>query len=74
MGAGVKLAPHYSTTTVPCSMFIPHAKAMSPALAGVNSITTGSFNGSGRPETKTLALSPDEETARCHDDVARLNA
>ena len=30
----------YRTTTVPCSMFIPQANAMSPALAGVNSITT----------------------------------
>ena len=26
-------------------MFIPQAKAMSPALAGVNSIATGSFSG-----------------------------
>jgi hypothetical protein len=31
----------YRTTTVPCSMFIPQAKAMSPDGAGVNSITTG---------------------------------
>ena len=29
-------------------MFIPQANAMSPDLAGVNSITTGSFNGSAR--------------------------
>ena len=29
-------------------MFIPQAKAMSPHLAGVNSITTGSFSGSAR--------------------------
>ena len=29
-------------------MFIPHAKAMSRDLAGVNSSTTGSFRGSGR--------------------------
>ena len=36
--------PHknaYRTTMVPCSMFIPQAKAMSPDGAGVNSITTG---------------------------------
>ena len=31
----------HSTTIAPFSMFIPHAKAMSPAFAGVNSITTG---------------------------------
>jgi hypothetical protein len=29
-------------------MFIPQAKAISPVLAGVNSMATGSFNGSGR--------------------------
>ncbi len=29
-------------------MFIPQANAMSPDLAGVNSITTDSFNGSAR--------------------------
>jgi hypothetical protein len=33
---------------LPCSMFIQQAKAMSPDLAGVNSITTGSFSGSAR--------------------------
>ena len=29
-------------------MFIPHANAMSPDLAGMNSMTTGSFNGVAR--------------------------
>jgi hypothetical protein len=38
----------YRTTTVPCSIFIRQAKAMSPDWAGVNSITTGSFSGSAR--------------------------
>src|SRR6187200_1413559 len=38
----------YWTTMVPCSMFIPHANAMSPGFAGVNSITTGSLSGSAR--------------------------
>jgi hypothetical protein len=36
------------TTTEPCSMFRPHAKAISPVLAGVNSMTTGTFKGSAR--------------------------
>jgi formylglycine-generating enzyme required for sulfatase activity len=31
-------------------MFMPHAKAMSPDLCGVNSITTGSFSGSAQPQ------------------------
>jgi hypothetical protein len=31
----------HCTTTVACSMFIPHAKAISPAFAAVNSIVTG---------------------------------
>ena len=38
----------YCTTTVPCSKFRPHAKAMSRGFAGVNSIATGWFSGSAR--------------------------
>jgi hypothetical protein len=39
---------HHCTTTVPFSMFIPQANPISPVFAGVNSITTGSFNGKAR--------------------------
>jgi len=35
----------YWTITVPWSMFIPQANAMSPDFAGVNSTNTGSFSG-----------------------------
>jgi hypothetical protein len=38
----------HSTTTVPRSMFIPHANAISPALSGVNSTVTGTLSGNSR--------------------------
>jgi hypothetical protein len=39
-------------------MFIPHAKAMSPDLAGVNLMTTASFSGGGRLMFKTETQLP----------------
>src|SRR5215204_7825472 len=38
----------HSTTTVPWSIFIPHANARSLPLVGVNSITTALFSGNAR--------------------------
>ena len=37
----------HRTTTFPRSMSIPQVNLNSPALAGVNSTTTGRFSGSG---------------------------
>jgi hypothetical protein len=39
---------YHWTTITPFSMFMPHANATSPVLAGVKSIATGSLSGSAR--------------------------